>query len=466
MKAKCDAKTPCNRCRLRQLTCDRRPINPPRGRLGQQRDTAASHSGDTDSVDCGAFDDPATPFGGETTGLTAVPDETRQTEQSAQVSKAEPPSVPVSQDHVRVSMSASSEASRGGAYLPPSSFSNAVRIGPDLTPPQQWTDSHQNVSAYLNPLSDDNNEHNQARGYLDNGRDLSVTGSQTLMNFEGQTFDFRQSQVNQNDTWNDISSFGEVEAPDHPVIIQAQEYWSAFHCNPSIDMTECPRTAGILLKNLSHIPEVDKLWGWLSLDSPGMSGESEPLSLPVMENTRDRLSAISQSFLQKALEVHQLDRAMASTSYPSPGHELMSTEFLILPPSATLEHFLREYMRLFEPFYGLVPGGLLDVNTLIVGNNRAATLLVLLMIAQGAMSDPTNEARRLSGGLTEVCRISLFDMMEKYVALSYHHLSLHCSILFIIQAAWSGDKWLMDIGMGQRGIYIAVGNPSFCKLYH
>lgn len=226
-------------------------------------------------------------------------------------------------------------------------------------------------------------------------------------------------------------------------------------------MSKCPRTVGVLLESLGHMPELDKLWGWLGLDFASPNPFEPLASLPLRESVRDKLAAISQALLQRALRVHQLDPATAAASYPSPSPDGNSRGFLILPPSATMEHFLREYMHIFEPFYLLVPGGVLDANMLLNGSNdTSSTLLILLMIGQGAISDPTNEARRLSGGLTEVCRISLFDTVEKDISVCHQPLLLHCALVFVIQAAWSGDKWLMDIGLGQRGIYIAIVRNS------
>jgi hypothetical protein len=89
-------------------------------------------------------------------------------------------------------------------------------------------------------------------------------------------------------------------------------------------------------------------------------------------------------------------------------------------------------------------------------NNRASTLLLLLMIAQGAAAMPMIEARYLSAGLTETCRVSLFDIVEKDVELTADPVTLRCALLFIVLGVWSGDKWLMDIAMGQRGMYISV----------
>ncbi|KAK1020702.1 hypothetical protein LTR33_018788, partial [Friedmanniomyces endolithicus] len=78
------------------------------------------------------------------------------------------------------------------------------------------------------------------------------------------------------------------------------------------------------------------------------------------------------------------------------------------------------------------------------------------MIAQGSMNIPSKEARMLTGGLTEACRISLFDLIERNVIMSGDPIVLHSALLFTVQAAWSGDKWQMDIAMGQRGMYFAM----------
>ncbi len=62
-------------------------------------------------------------------------------------------------------------------------------------------------------------------------------------------------------------------------------------------------------------------------------------------------------------------------------------------------------MRSLSVYYPLVVAGCVDPNEMLQ-NNQASTLLVLLMIAQGAAAMPMAEARYLSAGLTETCRIS------------------------------------------------------------
>ncbi|KAF3065021.1 hypothetical protein GL218_01218 [Daldinia childiae] len=394
-KTKCDSNTPCNRCRVKQISCDRRPRKVPV--------PLQIHDAIIESVTSGGFGTFMDNVSEQNMNNGAVPPGTESLVIGSHIETW------TGQSQALITTRNSEQTEHSTGVLGPSQYGVICNTG--LT-------SHSPT-------------------------ELQTDGSANLWNEDRQAYDI-QWQYN-------------TDAVEHQVIIQAYNYWSSFRCNPFEDMSKCPRTAGVLLESLGHMPELDKLWGWLGLDFASPNPFEPLASLQLRESVRDKLAAISQALLQKALRVHQLDPATAAASYPSPSPDGTSRGFLILPPSATMEHFLREYMRIFEPFYLLVPGGVLDANMLLNGSNdTSSTLLILLMIGQGAISDPTNEARRLSGGLTEVCRISLFDTIEKDVSVCHQPLLLHCALVFIIQAAWSGDKWLMDIGLGQRGIYIAV----------
>jgi len=63
------------------------------------------------------------------------------------------------------------------------------------------------------------------------------------------------------------------------------------------------------------------------------------------------------------------------------------------------------------------------------------------MIAHGASTVPKAEARYLAAGLTETCRISLFDLIEKNIEFSADPIVLKAAFLFILVAAWGGDSW-------------------------
>ena len=129
----------------------------------------------------------------------------------------------------------------------------------------------------------------------------------------------------------------------------------------------------------------------------GLSNQIEPLR----DHTRDTLLAITQTFLRKALEVHRADSPAGNKE------RNLDKAFIILPPLNVLQYFFEAYVCRFEP-YCTFPNELMQR-----GSARVSSLVVLLMIAQGAMTTPTIEARNLTSGLIEVRRISLFDAIEK-----------------------------------------------------
>ncbi|KAF2764035.1 hypothetical protein EJ03DRAFT_332219 [Teratosphaeria nubilosa] len=240
-------------------------------------------------------------------------------------------------------------------------------------------------------------------------------------------------------------------------IVAAQDAWTCFRCTPTIPSSSCPKTARLNLEMLERTLRNHEGWSTWSpqWDESDFAGGEHLTVMQLHESTRDKLLAITQSFLHKALEIHK-----EGGSHPTPAHSPTAhsgSNFVLLPPARVLEYFLRSYSNCFERYYPLTSRGMLDANELMhCYNDRAASLLVLMMIAQGAVNIPSREARMLTGGLTEACRISLFDLIEKNVVMAGDPIVLHSALLFTVQAAWSGDKWQMDIAMGQRGMYFAM----------
>ncbi|EJT80417.1 transcription factor Cmr1 [Gaeumannomyces tritici R3-111a-1] len=237
--------------------------------------------------------------------------------------------------------------------------------------------------------------------------------------------------------------------PEFEVVVAAEAAWPLARCNPPLYSGACPRTAIVHLECLEQKSKQEGTWCSLEKYLEEVDWDASDLSsvVPLTSRTRDKMLAITQGFLHKALEIHRGPK----NSYANPGH----FNFIVLPPSKILEYFLRSYVRTLSPYYPLAAGGSVDPNEML-RNNQASTLLVLLMIAQGAAAVPMAEARYLSAGLTETCRISLFDIIEKNVELSADPTALRCALLFTLLGAWSGDKWLMDISMGQRGMYLSM----------
>ena len=242
--------------------------------------------------------------------------------------------------------------------------------------------------------------------------------------------------------------------PEFEVVIAAEGAWSLARCNPAMLSRNCPRTAIVHLECLEQKSKQEGTWSSLEKYLEQVDWDASDLAsvVPLTSRTRDKMLAITQSFLHKALEIHR----GGINGYPKPGYASPGDfNFIVLPPSKILEYFLRSYVRSLSVYYPLVVAGCVDPNEMLQ-NNQASTLLVLLMIAQGAAAMPMAEARYLSAGLTETCRISLFDIVEKDIELSADPVALRCALLFIVLGAWSGDKWLMDIAMGQRGMYISM----------
>lgn len=253
-------------------------------------------------------------------------------------------------------------------------------------------------------------------------------------------------------------SICETATGDIPAVIAAQEGWNCFRSAPTLAPGKCPRTARINLEKLERTLKNHDMWSsWRPAWEDTDSSNDNLKVIPLHEASRDKLLAITQVFLHKALEIHKDGSLGTPPGGATPCS--MDSSFVLLPPTRVLQYFLRSYANSFEQFFPMTSRGVLDVNEQLSShttNDKAASLLTLMMIAHGAASIPTLEARWLNGGLTEACRISLFDLIEKNIGLASDTTVLQSGLLFTAGAAWSGDKWQMDIAMGQRGMYFAM----------
>ncbi|KKY24165.1 putative transcription factor cmr1 [Phaeomoniella chlamydospora] len=234
------------------------------------------------------------------------------------------------------------------------------------------------------------------------------------------------------------------------------DYWPMFRCNPTPRNVSPPKTAKIYLEGLAQNLRSPDTWNnWTpELDVTDHNLDSKISSEPIVGWSREKLIAITQGFLYKALDIHKAAPQSREGSPGSPDSHGMG--FLMLPPPHVIQNLLRSYVIRHELYYPCNPAGSIDPNDLMqLSNSKASSLLVLLMVAQGAAATPSIEARYLTSGLTEACRISLFDIIEKDIYLAADPLVLRSALLFMTLAAWSGDKWHMDIAIGQRGMYLA-----------
>lgn len=254
------------------------------------------------------------------------------------------------------------------------------------------------------------------------------------------------------------SSVSGMQEPD--VVLALHSSWPYFQCQRVEKFAQTPpKTASIYLEGLAQTLRHQATWhAWSAqIDERilDISFERKISTEPIVGWSREKLLAITQGFLHKALDIHKVGQGSKDDIPTSP--ESSHETFLMLPPPEVMQFFLRSYVVRYEPYYCSIPGGRLDPNSLMhSSNSKAASLLILLMMASGASATATPEGRYVTSGLTEACRVSLFDTVEKDVSQAREILVLRSALLLICLAAWSGDKWHMDMAMGQRGLYLAV----------
>ena len=262
---------------------------------------------------------------------------------------------------------------------------------------------------------------------------------------------------------NSSSTTSGLQEPD--AVVAAHHAWPFFQCN-RVDKQYSfapPKTAAVYLEGLAQTLRNQATWtartAQLDESSLDISTERNISTEQIVGWSREKLLAITQSFLHKALDIHKADRAAREDTPSSP--DSSRDAFLMLPPPEVIQYFLRSYVVRYEPYYSSVPAGRLDPNVFMQSNNsKAASLLILLMVASGASATATVEARYVASGLTEACRISLFDMIEKDVLQSREVFVLRSALLFTCLAAWSGDKWHMDVSQALIEKRIFVPNSE------
>ncbi|KAF2857811.1 hypothetical protein K470DRAFT_252588 [Piedraia hortae CBS 480.64] len=187
----------------------------------------------------------------------------------------------------------------------------------------------------------------------------------------------------------------------------------------------------------------DEKWSTLVLDWQAHE-DGDVAVLPLLDASRDKLLAFTQSYLHRAKQVH----------CPSSFVPLLSTR--------VLDRMLQSYAASLGRYYPLSPRGVLDVNTLLRSSrqDRSASLLALSMIALGARDVQSTEARLLMDGLTEVCRSSLRELTERNTGFDFEPILLHAALLLTMQAGWSGEERLETTAVGQSGVCLEIMRRS------
>ncbi|CAG8973475.1 hypothetical protein HYALB_00011070 [Hymenoscyphus albidus] len=241
-----------------------------------------------------------------------------------------------------------------------------------------------------------------------------------------------------------------IDTADGP--FPALEGWPLFRCNQIVPTSACSTTAKSHLESLYAALNTQNL----SLDECRLTDHHHVAIEPLLAGTRDKLIAIMQGFSNRAQTIHGLRNAKQENA--SSMIDANAPFFLILPLPHVLESLLRACLSCYEPYYPVLSAASLKTNKLMEGGNNAviSSLKLLFMLAAGAMTSGAGDTYQIAHGLIEIGRISLSYLLEEDIKLVSNPELLQCALLFIIVAAWSGDKWQMDMAIYQKAMYLEM----------
>jgi hypothetical protein len=252
---------------------------------------------------------------------------------------------------------------------------------------------------------------------------------------------------------------------DDDVINIVQDSWAGFRCNQNRPDLPNFQTTSMHLKGLAEMLHSQDVWDRWPVP---VTDKLEPISSshitcrPVSSQTRDKMSSMFQSMLQTTFHSHGLSRSpsmppgFSETSWDDRLGASRMNSYVVLPPTEILEAFLRSYTNRIEHLYPSVCGGEIQPNSMLANsrNPEIPALLLLLMIAAGATGSGRRDSFYFTNGLTEICRVNLWQLSEHNAELRSDLAVLRCTLLLTILAAWSGDKCQMDASMGNRAVYL------------
>ncbi|OQV07292.1 Fungal Zn2-Cys6 binuclear cluster domain-containing protein [Cladophialophora immunda] len=234
------------------------------------------------------------------------------------------------------------------------------------------------------------------------------------------------------------------------------KYWSICRCTPFPQDPASDRQK-LVLANLDHNflqpgpwTSIQEDWRQKNFNQAGLF-----TNVPLSHSTREWLLVIAQRYMRLAVDIHGL--ALDSPSPASSDHQDPSRlgGYVRLPPARALHNYLEIVLRNYEPFYPVLPARRLDPNHLSANAlGRGPSLLLCFMIAFGSMIDPARKARRFSTAMTEICRHSMHDVLERDAHDLKNPFLYYAALLFIVKGAFSGDKAHMNICIGHRQLYL------------
>ncbi|KAJ9602182.1 hypothetical protein H2200_013302 [Cladophialophora chaetospira] len=255
------------------------------------------------------------------------------------------------------------------------------------------------------------------------------------------------------------SSRGDAsEVEEDALLIGDWKHWSMCRCNPVPITPAQDRTKSSIVR-IDHNFIRPGPWTGVTVDYREKLFEPAErfANVPLSETTREWLLMMAQRFMHIAMDVHGLNVGASSPTFSDAADLDALSGYVRLPPSDALRQYLETVLRKYEPFYPLIPARILEPNQLVgARQGRGSSLLLFLMFAFGAGLDPAIKAQRFSMALTEICRHSIQDVLEKDSGARGSGLLFYCSLMFIIKSVFSGDKAHMNIAVAHRHMYLSL----------
>jgi hypothetical protein len=258
---------------------------------------------------------------------------------------------------------------------------------------------------------------------------------------------------------------------DDDIITIVQDSWAGFRCNQTRPNLPNFKITSMHLKGLAemlHSQDVWEHWPVPTKNRLELAFQSRILCTPLSPQSRDIMSSMFQSMLQYTFHVHGLSHGSSiqpdfgGTHWDQRLNATRTNSYVVLPPANILETFLQSYVDRIEHLYPSVCGSEIQPNLILTSsrNPEIPALLLLLMIAAGATGSGRRDSFYFTNGLTEVCRVSLWQLSEHNADLRSDLMVLRCTLLLTILAAWSGDKCQMHASMGNRAVYLNMLSQS------
>ncbi len=147
---------------------------------------------------------------------------------------------------------------------------------------------------------------------------------------------------------------------------------------------------------------------------------------------RDRLVAVVQTWLSRA--AMSLQMRMNGIG----GGGGLFGPLVVLPPSKVMQQFVEVYAARVEPHLAVASSPRIRIAKILRVHGAAgvASLLVTILVAQGAMLTDHAHAAALADGLFEVCRPAVADLLARYSIAD--PMVGGSALQLLILGAWSG----------------------------